>query len=95
MYELNHALPRAIVVPVENPSGVEPGRYYAVFDRSNMRRLSVWFYDADTAHREADTWVQQYGDHAWRGVHPQSVNMVWEVEPTHLDGYVYGVGAQA
>lgn len=89
----DRTMPRAIAVAVQNPTGVKPGLYWAVYDRTNLQRVSVWFKSPWTASKEADTWEQQYGAGAWKPVHPDSINMVWEIEPTHLDGYVYQPGA--
>lgn len=79
-------LPRAMAVAVENPSGVRPGLYYAVYDRATMNRVSVWTKTQAEAESWADAWTEE---ELLEGLNPASVNMVWGDLDTEPDWYEY------
>jgi len=82
-------MPPYFAVPVQNPSGVLPGLYYAVYHRATMVRVSVWFPDAAQADETADTWADEFGDIASNPVNPAAANMVWDWPETWADFYEY------
>lgn len=64
----DRTLPRALLVAVHNPTPQLLGVYWAVYDRTNMTRVSVWARDQEEAQRWADDWERFHPHNAWEPV---------------------------